>query len=84
MHLGELEAFDAVMRMGSTSRAAEFLGISQPAVSRAVARLARSTRLTLFRQVGGRLVPTPEAIALHEEVERAFIGMDQACARVRR
>lgn len=81
MHLGELEAFDAVMRMGSTSRAAEFLGISQPAVSRAVARLARSTRLTLFRQVGGRLAPTPEAIALHEEVERAFIGMDQLRAR---
>lgn len=81
MHLGELEAFDAVMRMGSTSRAAEYLGISQPAVSRAVARLARSTRLTLFRQVGGRLVPTPEALALHEEVERAFVGLDQLRAR---
>jgi len=81
MHLGELESFDAVMRMGSTNRAADFLGISQPAVSRAVARLARSTRLTLFRQVGGRLVPTPEAHALHEEVQRAFIGLDQLRAR---
>lgn len=81
MHLGELEAFDAVMRMGSTNRAADFLGISQPAVSRAVSRLARSTRLTLFRQVGGRLMPTPEAYALHEEVQRAFIGLDQLRAR---
>ncbi|MBB6355828.1 LysR substrate-binding domain-containing protein [Aminobacter aganoensis] len=81
MHLGELEAFDAVMRMGSTNRAADFLGISQPAISRAIGRLAKSTRLTLFRQVGGRLVPTPEALSLHEEVQRAFVGLDQLRAR---
>lgn len=81
MHIGELEAFDAVMRMGSTNRAADFLGISQPAVSRAIGRLARSSRLTLFRQVGGRLVPTPEALSLHEEVQRAFVGLDQIRAR---
>lgn len=81
MHLGELEAFDAVMRMGSTNRAADFLGISQPAVSRAIGRLAASTRLTLFQQVGGRLVPTPEALSLHEEVQRAFVGLDQLRAR---
>lgn len=81
MHLGELEAFDAVMRVGSTNRAADFLGISQPAVSRAIGRLAKSTRLTLFRQVGGRLVPTPEAQSLHEEVRRAFVGLDQLRAR---
>lgn len=81
MHLGELEAFDAVMRMGSTNRAADFLGISQPAVSRAIGRLAKSTRLTLFRQVGGRLVPTPEGLSLHEEVQRAFVGLDQLRAR---
>lgn len=81
MHLGELEAFDAVMRVGSTNRAADFLGISQPAVSRAIGRLAKSTRLTLFRQVGGRLVPTPEALSLHEEVQRAFVGLDQLRAK---
>jgi DNA-binding transcriptional LysR family regulator len=81
MTLGEIEAFDAVMRMGSTNRAADFLGISQPAVSRAVARLSRSTRLMLFRKIGGRLVPTPEAQALHEEVQRAFVGLDQLRAR---
>lgn len=39
-NLGAIEAFDAVMRMGSANRAAESLEIGQPAVSRAVARFA--------------------------------------------
>jgi DNA-binding transcriptional LysR family regulator len=76
MKLNEIEAFDAVMRTGSTMRAAELLGISQPAISRALARLASSTRLTLFRTIRGRLVPTPEAELFHAEVRTAFAGID--------
>jgi DNA-binding transcriptional LysR family regulator len=77
MKLNEVEAFDAVMRTGSTMRAAELLGISQPAISRALARLATSTRLTLFRTVRGRLIPTPEAELFHTEVRTAFAGIDR-------
>jgi DNA-binding transcriptional LysR family regulator len=77
MKLNEIEAFDAVMRAGSTMRAAELLGISQPAISRALARLASSTRLTLFRTIRGRLVPTPEAELFHAEVRGAFAGIDR-------
>ena len=77
MKLNEIEAFDAVMRTGSTMRAADLLGISQPAISRAIARLASSTRLTLFRSVRGRLVPTPEAELFHAEVRAAFTGIDR-------
>jgi DNA-binding transcriptional LysR family regulator len=65
------------MRTGSTMRAADMLGVSQPAISRAIARLAASTRLTLFRTARGRLVPTPEAELFHAEVRAAFAGLDR-------
>jgi DNA-binding transcriptional LysR family regulator len=81
MKLNEIEAFDAVMRTGSTMRAADLLGISQPAVSRALARLATSTRLTLFKTIRGRLVPTPEAELFHAEVTGAFAGLDRLKAK---
>jgi DNA-binding transcriptional LysR family regulator len=77
MKLNEIEAFDAVMRTGSTIRAADLLGISQPAISRALSRLASATRLTLFKNVRGRLLPTPEAELFHAEVKTAFAGLDR-------
>jgi DNA-binding transcriptional LysR family regulator len=81
MKLNEIEAFDAVMRTGSTMRAADLLGISQPAISRALARLASSTRLTLFKTVRGRLVATPEAELFHAEVRSTFAGLDRLKAK---
>lgn len=81
MSPSDIEAFDAVMRTGSTNQAAKFLGISQPAVSRAIARLAGTTGLTLFRHVGNKLIPTPEAQFLHLEVKRSFVGLDKLRAR---
>ncbi len=77
MKLNEVEAFDAVMRTGSTMRAAQLLGVSQPAISRAIARLATSTRLKLFKTVRGRLIATPEAELFHAEVRAAFAGLDR-------
>lgn len=81
MTSGEIEAFDAVMRLRSTNRAAEALGVTQPAVSRALARLAASTGITFFQTVRGRLAPTPEAHLFHEEVRRSFLGLDRLRSR---
>jgi DNA-binding transcriptional LysR family regulator len=81
MKLNEIACFDAVMRTGSTMRAADLLGVSQPAISRALARLALSTRLTLFKTMRGRLVPTPEAELFHREVAAAFAGLDRLKAK---
>lgn len=77
MRISDVEAFDAVMRTGGTTRAADLLGISQPAVSRSLARLASAVRFPLFRTVKGRLVPTPEAELFHAEVRAAFVGLDR-------
>ncbi|MBC7800259.1 MAG: LysR family transcriptional regulator, partial [Gemmatimonadaceae bacterium] len=82
----QLEAFHAVMIGGSASRAAELLGISQPAVSRAIAELEQGTGFALFDRVRGRLVPTPEGRLFFAEVDVSFTGLDRlraAAARIR-
>jgi DNA-binding transcriptional LysR family regulator len=86
MRPGDLEAFAAVMRAGGAGRAAELLGTSQPAVSRSLAALERACGFALFDRVRGRLVPTREGRLFHEEVLRAFLGLDhlkRAAVRIR-
>ena len=86
MNLTLIEAFSAVMKSGSTTSAASLLGISQPAVSRSLKRLEDTTRLKLFERSGPRLIPTPEAHALHREILDTYVGLDrlrQAVSRIR-
>lgn len=56
-------------------RAAEMVGITQPAVSRLLRDLQARLDLTLFTRDGPRLVPTAEALALYDEVQRSFVGL---------
>lgn len=79
----EIEIFRAVMLTGGTSRAADKLGISQPAVSQAIRKLEESAGLKLFARVRGRLLPTQEAAALMVDVDQHFIGMDAIAHRLR-
>lgn len=73
--LRQIEAFKAVMTEGTTTRAAEVLHISQPAVSRLISDLEYYVGFDLFTRRKGKLDPTPEAHALFEEVERSFAGL---------
>jgi DNA-binding transcriptional LysR family regulator len=73
----QFEAFHAVMVSGSTVRAAELMGVTQPAVSRLIAELEAGVRFALFDRVRGRLVPTPEGKLFHREVAASFIGPDR-------
>jgi len=75
MHFRHIDAFRAVMRTRSMTVAANLLHTSQPNISRVISQLQAETGLTLFKRVGLRLEPTPEAVALLREVERAFIGL---------
>lgn len=72
LSLRELEALRAVISAGKTTAAAARLGISQPAVSRALQHLESRLGRTLFKRDGGRLVPTSEALALNERIEPIF------------
>lgn len=73
--LGErhrLVVFDAVVAAGSFTRAAEELGISQPAVSRQIAGLEDRLGVELFHRDQGRAAPTDAARTLHTHLASAF------------
>jgi DNA-binding transcriptional LysR family regulator len=62
---------------GTMTRAAELLGISQPAISSTIANLEHETGLKLFVRKGGRLQPTPEARLFFVEAERALEAVEK-------
>lgn len=76
----QIEVFRAVMATGHVTQAADRLGSSQPTLSRELARLEAGLGMVLFDRVRGRLRPTVRAMALLEEVERSFIGLERIAA----
>jgi DNA-binding transcriptional LysR family regulator len=79
----QLGLFRSVMLHGNLSRAAEASRSSQPTLSRELARLEQLLGFDLFDRVRGRLRPTARALALMQEVERSFIGLEQIALRAR-
>ncbi|WP_052195019.1 LysR substrate-binding domain-containing protein [Aureimonas altamirensis] len=77
-----IEVFQTVMLVGSFTEAARLLRSSQPTVSRMVRELQDMAGFTLFMRRNGMMVPTAEAIALHQEVERSFVGLDRIAERM--
>ena len=60
---------------GSATEAANFLGVTQPAISRLLGDLEQAIQLKLFDRKGGKLLPTSEAVSFYREVERSFVGL---------
>jgi DNA-binding transcriptional LysR family regulator len=77
MNLRQIEVFRAVMRAGTLSGAAEVLHVSQPAVSRLIRYVESKLQVALFERSGGRLHPTPEAMALMREIDSAWRSIDR-------
>lgn len=75
--VSQLEAFRATIKCGTVSGAAGLLELSQPAISRSLARLEASLQITLFDRRKGRLIATPEALILLDHVERSFASFDK-------
>ncbi len=76
--LNLLRVFDAMMLTGSTVRAGERLGLSQPAVSSALGRLRQIAGDELFVREGNRMVPTPRALRLRGPVRDALRQLEEA------
>jgi DNA-binding transcriptional LysR family regulator len=76
----QLAVFRAIMLHGNLSRAAEVTASSQPTLSRELARLEQVLGFDLFDRIKGRLRPTVRAMALMQEVERSFVGIDHIAA----
>lgn len=71
----ELEVLHAVITTRKTTAAAQRLGVSQPAVSRAIGALEARLGRDLFVRDGGRLVPTADAFALDAEAAPIFAAL---------
>ena len=71
----QIEAFRAVIETGKITAAAEVLGTTQPSISKMISDLEYTAGFDLFERRGRQVFPTPEALALYEEVERSFVGM---------
>lgn len=74
--LKPLRAFCQAARLGSISRAAEALFLSQPAVTLQLQALERDLQVRLFERSGRRLTLTREGSALYELARPLVEGMD--------
>jgi DNA-binding transcriptional LysR family regulator len=83
MNLRQLQAFKAVMHEGTVTQAAHLMGVTQPAISSMIANLEQDVGFALFRRHKGRVHPTPEALHLFDEVEKALSGMDKVLRAAR-
>lgn len=75
MNLRQIEVFRTVMLTGSVTDAARQLHVSQPGISRMLAHIELQLGVILFERKKGKLLPTPEAQALHAEVEQVYRGV---------
>jgi DNA-binding transcriptional LysR family regulator len=76
--LNLLRLFDAVYRARSVSKAAESLGLTQPAVSHGIGRLRLLIKDALFVRASGGVSPTPRAERLAQAVQSAFGTLEVA------
>ena len=74
--LHQLEAFEAVARHGSFTRAAEELLITQPTVSSQVKQLSKSVGLPLYEQIGKQLYLTEAGKELLATCQQVFGKLD--------
>ncbi|WP_114970228.1 LysR substrate-binding domain-containing protein [Rhodoferax ferrireducens] len=78
--LPELHAFLAVCQLGSFSRAALVLFVTQAAVSRAVQRLEQRLECNLFDRTAAGVTPTARGRAFQSLVETHVAGLEEAMA----
>ncbi|PWL16250.1 LysR family transcriptional regulator [Falsochrobactrum shanghaiense] len=83
MNVRQLEAFKAIMELGSFTRAAEKLHLTQPAVSKLIMLLEHKCGFQLFHRQKNGVIPTAEGEMLYSEVERVFLGLESISARAR-
>lgn len=73
----QLRAYHALVEIGSVTRAAEVLGLSQPTVSRQISLLEDAVGFKLFHRIGGnKIVPTEFGERFYREVEMTLRGLE--------
>lgn len=80
LDLNLLHVFEAVYSEASTTRAAESLNVTQPAVSNSLARLRDVFGDPLFIRAGQGIAPTPLAQSLIDPIRQALTSLDRTLA----
>lgn len=80
--LNLLRVFVVVYRLRSVSRAADAIGLTQPAMSNALRRLREQCGDPLFTRSGRSMVPTVLANSLFAPLEAALAGIESSFAHV--
>ena len=70
--LRQLQVFEAIVRLGSFTRAAEELFLTQPTVSMQIKKLADAMGLPLFEHVGRNVKPTEAGQELYDACRTIF------------
>lgn len=70
--LRQLQVFEAIVRLGSFTRAAEELFLTQPTVSMQTRKLADVVGLELFEHVGRKITPTEAGMELYTACRQVF------------
>ncbi|MEL6348705.1 MAG: LysR family transcriptional regulator [Myxococcota bacterium] len=81
LDLNLLTALAALLETNSVTQAARRVGLTQPAMSRALGRLRAVLGDPLFIRKGRRMEPTPRAIALRQPVEEMFALLEHRILR---
>lgn len=83
LNLRHLMALSAIRSLGSLSRAAESLHLSQPALTQAVVKIEGMLQHRLFDRRREGITPTPEGLELIDRVDRAADEMATAFEQAR-
>ena len=83
MKLRQLEALRAVVASGTTTQAADLLGLTQSAISRLISQLETELGLNIFDRRHGRLRITPEGQHFYDVVKKVLSSVDQITATAR-
>lgn len=77
MRLRHIEVFHEIYRLGSMTRAARSLSVSQPSISKVLAHAEQQIGFQLFVREGNRLIPTPAAQRLYPHCADVFEGLEK-------
>lgn len=83
MDTRDLEYLLAVERHGSIGKAAEALGLSQPALTKAVQRLEAQVGVTLFERTANGMTATPAGARFVARAQRIALEFDDAMQEMR-
>lgn len=77
MNMQRLRAFQAIMRTGSVTSAADDLKLTQPAVSKLLKALELEVGFPLFHRSNGRLNPSAQGTAFYQRAQRVLTDIEE-------